>query len=228
MAGRWQREMPERAGHYWTRTGDGEVAGIVEVCALKGGGFFSPAYLRRAADGLEVAPGSAWGGWWWSEAVSPIPDFDPESVKRANDLGASSVEKLSARDRKRVSAGLPPVDVMKLERKARANIVTVERAKPVKAPVEFTVYTVYRQEWIESERGWGVRHDGSTVHLTLDDRNAFVAGYNRTFNNQASAPDCYTRAEGNAKQVSVSEEAYDKLVLHKKQGSDWKRFGVWE
>lgn len=235
MAGRWQREMPERAGHYWTRTGDGEVAGIVEVCALKGGGFFSPAYLRRAADGPEVAPGSAWGGWWWSEPVPPIPSF--ESAKLANALGASSVEKLSKRDRARAAGGQVPTDVTPKKsglcasgpNAGHPHVYDDGRGRCLRCDDEPPVqYRVYRQEWVESERGWGVRHDGSTVHLTLDDRNAFVAGYNRTFNNQASAPDCYTRAEGNAKQVSVSEEAYDKLVLHKKQGSDWKRFGVWE
>lgn len=239
MAGRWQREMPERAGHYWTRTGDGEVAGIVEVCALRSGGLtlglFSPAYLRRDEDG-GIAPGSTWGGWWWSAPVSPIPSF--ESAKLANTLGASSVEKLSKRDRARAAAGQAPADVTP-EKKlglcasgpnvGHPHVYDDGRGRCLRCDEEPPVqYRVYRQEWIESERGWGVRPDGSTVHLTLDDRNAFIAGYNRTFNNQASAPDCYTRAEGDARQVSVSMEVYEKLMTHREQGSDWKRFGAWE
>jgi hypothetical protein len=45
------------------------------------------------------------------------------------------------------------------------------------------------QNWEESERGWGVRPDGYTIHPNRAHRDAFVAWYYATFNNKAQAPD---------------------------------------
>jgi hypothetical protein len=35
----------------------------------------------------------------------------------------------------------------------------------------------WRQDWEESERGWGVRPDGHTLHLSLQDLKTYVHGY---------------------------------------------------
>lgn len=59
-----------------------------------------------------------------------------------------------------------------------------------------THYTVLVQEWEESERGWGTRPDGYSVHLSHEDRDKYVSGYNETFNNLDEAPDEYTRVSG--------------------------------
>lgn len=73
--------MPEEPGMYWTRTLQGEKAGIVEVCAGSedmGGGFFSPAFLKRE-DG-KIVSGTSWGGMWWTVAVPPCPSLDTEEI----------------------------------------------------------------------------------------------------------------------------------------------------
>jgi hypothetical protein len=68
--GRWMREMPQKAGMYWTRTADGLEAGIVAVCALPDGQLFTPRYMDH-----QMVPGTTWGGWWWSEPVPPCPPW---------------------------------------------------------------------------------------------------------------------------------------------------------
>lgn len=68
--------------------------------------------------------------------------------------------------------------------------------------------TVIIQNWEESERGWGVRPDGFTIHYDMLQRDAYVAWYNKTFNNEASAPDEYTRVSGDPIEIEVSDELY--------------------
>ena len=36
---------------------------------------------------------------------------------------------------------------------------------------------VYLQHWEESERGWGIRPDGCSLHLTLEDRKKYIEKY---------------------------------------------------
>lgn len=94
------------------------------------------------------------------------------------------------------------------------------KAKPAKtAPVR----TVIAQDWVERERGWGIRPDGFTLHLTTAARNAYIKHYNETYNNLPSAPDEYTCADGDAKMVQVSEKIYRKLVKHKDKNGLWGR-----
>lgn len=74
------------------------------------------------------------------------------------------------------------------------------------------------QIWEESERGWGVRPDGYSLHLTLEDATNFRIEY---MNNQSKyfkengvigVPDEYTRPYGNPKKVNIDEELYNQLV----------------
>lgn len=76
-------------------------------------------------------------------------------------------------------------------------------------------YPVLEQSWVESERGWGTRPDGETLHLTREDRDAYVKGYYAVWNNEDSAPDCYTRAEGEPRVVDVDGKTYKKLRAQK-------------
>lgn len=78
MKGFWQREMPRRAGDYWTATRAGDLGG------LKG--------VYKASDGTFKVVGLPWNGWWWSEPVKmpPAPPpweadpkmASPEAIKR--------------------------------------------------------------------------------------------------------------------------------------------------
>lgn len=75
---------------------------------------------------------------------------------------------------------------------------------------------VYVQNWEESERGWGTRPDGFTVHPTRDQRDEYVRWFNETFNNESEVPDEYTRADGEPFPVPVEQALYDKIVAYVK------------
>jgi hypothetical protein len=92
-------------------------------------------------------------------------------------------------------------------------------------------YTLYEVGWTEYERGWGQRYDGPSFHLTEEDAKAFIDGYNKTFNNKASAPDDYSQATSGPKLVKAPEDAY-LAVLQKKESEDktdypWRKLGIW-
>jgi hypothetical protein len=95
-----------------------------------------------------------------------------------------------------------------------------KKAKPAKT---VPVRTVIGQDWWERERGWGMRPDGFTLHLTTAARDAYIKYYNETYNNLPSAPDEYTKAEGDPKIVQVSEKIYKKLLKYKDKNGLWGR-----
>ena len=70
-------------------------------------------------------------------------------------------------------------------------------------------YKVVCQRWEESERGWGVRPDGYSLHLTESDRQTFVKAYwDRMPDN---VPDEYLRPSGNPYWCLIDSETYDKI-----------------
>ncbi len=76
---------------------------------------------------------------------------------------------------------------------------------------------VYVQNWIESERGWGQRPDGFTIHTSKEDRDEYVEWYNQKFNNKDTVPDEYTRAEGAPIEVEVTGAFFQRIKnLNKK------------
>lgn len=83
--GKWQREMPERAGLYWTRTSDGMESTPLQVCYdTREGYFYCPQYPKRDEKGLfggSMIQGTCFRGWWWSEPIDPIPAFDPSFLE---------------------------------------------------------------------------------------------------------------------------------------------------
>lgn len=70
--------------------------------------------------------------------------------------------------------------------------------------------SVYLQYWEESERGWGVRPDGCSLHLTLDNHKSYV---NKIYDDRDPnvIPDEYDRTVGDPIVVSVSDDIFNEL-----------------
>lgn len=73
----------------------------------------------------------------------------------------------------------------------------------------------YLQYWEESERGWGVRPDGCSIHLDLKSHTIYVDEVyrDRTFHHHV--PDEYDRIVGNPIEVDLSEKLYADLLEKK-------------
>lgn len=69
--------------------------------------------------------------------------------------------------------------------------------------------TALCQPWLESERGWGVRDDGFSLHATEKDLHAYVKDYWDGM--PAAVPDEYSRPDGKAYPVQVDDEFFAKL-----------------
>ena len=65
------------------------------------------------------------------------------------------------------------------------------------------------QDWLESERGWGTRPDGYSLHLTLGDRDNYVKNYWDKMPD--SVPDEYSRPEGNPYKKEVDMVTYNEI-----------------
>jgi hypothetical protein len=87
-----------------------------------------------------------------------------------------------------------------------------------------TKYTVVVQEWEESERGFGTRPDGASLHLTEADRAAYCKEYwEREKKRQGGqVPDEYTRESGSPKIVEVDAAMYDKVKNSKNGIQLWQ------
>lgn len=71
---------------------------------------------------------------------------------------------------------------------------------------------VIAQEWLESERGWGQRPDGYTLHLTMEDCKKYRDEY---WSKQPDdVPECYSRECGDPFSVAVAPKLF-KLVKEK-------------
>lgn len=73
-----------------------------------------------------------------------------------------------------------------------------------------TTYTVYRQDWLESERGWGVRPDGYSLHATRADLASFVREYWKGMPDEV--PDEYSRPDGESFTVEVDEATHKAIA----------------
>lgn len=80
---------------------------------------------------------------------------------------------------------------------------------------------VIAQAWEESERGWGVRPDGVTLHLSKDDYDRWMKEYDAS--HTGPVPDEYTRTSGNPFSVSIGSELREQLEKSKRDG----HHGVW-
>lgn len=80
--------------------------------------------------------------------------------------------------------------------------------------------TVVVQKWEESERGWGVRPDGYTLHKSMADRDAFVEAFWKDQKKLLGeeVPDEYTRVSGEPYLADVSDEVFARI----EGGGDWR------
>jgi len=82
--------------------------------------------------------------------------------------------------------------------------------------------------WTESERGWGQRPDGASLHLTKEDGAAYVKNYwaeEKVRNDAAGGgtPDEYERPDSEGTRVLVSTD----LLARVKAGKDGNGIRVW-
>jgi hypothetical protein len=79
-------------------------------------------------------------------------------------------------------------------------------------------HTVFAQAWEESERGWGIRPDGASLHKSLEDCKAFRAEFwrqERERNPSGIAPNEYTRESGQPHLVEVGDDLYAQILASK-------------
>ena len=72
-------------------------------------------------------------------------------------------------------------------------------------------YNVVCQEWLESERGWGIRPDGISLHLTMDDCTQYIKDYWEEM--PGFVPDEYSRPFGEPYMKKVSAEDYRQIKV---------------
>lgn len=71
-------------------------------------------------------------------------------------------------------------------------------------------YIVLAQEWEESERGWGIRPDGFTLHLTEENHKQYIKEF---WDKQPKdyVPAEYTRESGKPFLVKIDAKTFKKL-----------------
>ena len=78
------------------------------------------------------------------------------------------------------------------------------------------------QRWEESERGWGTKPDGYSLHLTDEDREAFIREYWDQMPN--AVPDEYSRPDGTPYVCYVDEGTYQGVAKTKNGRRFWGCF----
>jgi len=68
---------------------------------------------------------------------------------------------------------------------------------------------VVLQEWLESERGWGTRPDGCSLHRDEESRERFIAGYWQGMPD--AVPDEYSRPIGEPTIAYVDKKTYEQI-----------------
>jgi hypothetical protein len=99
-------------------------------------------------------------------------------------------------------------------------VLVFRETVPVVTPsVPTSPLAVVVQKWEESERGWGTRPDGYSVHLTESDRIAFIAEYWARMPS-GPAPDEYERPDGTPylAEVAANKVAEFREAINGKKG----------
>lgn len=73
--------------------------------------------------------------------------------------------------------------------------------------------TVVYQEWLESERGWGQRPDGISLHKDLAQRDAFIKAYEKSLPEEV--PDEYSRPCGEPCFIQVCDRMYREVCAER-------------
>jgi hypothetical protein len=77
-----------------------------------------------------------------------------------------------------------------------------------------TKHTVVVQKWEESERGWGCRPDGYSMHLSDAHRVAYIKDYWDGMPDYP-VPDEYSRPDGTPYLADVDEKTYEEVKVTK-------------
>ncbi len=85
-------------------------------------------------------------------------------------------------------------------------------------------YRLLCQKWEESELGWGTRPDGYSLHLTDEDRRAYIQKYWDRM--PASTPEEYSRPDGTAYWFEATKDQYDEVVKARNSQHSFNRYGV--
>ena len=83
-------------------------------------------------------------------------------------------------------------------------------------------HTAVAQNWEESERGWGVRPDGFSLHLSMEDCRRFREEY-WAQQPKSFVPDEYSRERGEPLSVRVDEATFQALRAAHEEGES----GIW-
>lgn len=78
------------------------------------------------------------------------------------------------------------------------------------------------ETWTESERGWGTRPDGVSLHLKEEDCKEYIKDYWNTMPDEIQ--DEYSRPDGNLRSVCVSDEIYEDICNSKNGIRLWKNY----
>lgn len=78
-----------------------------------------------------------------------------------------------------------------------------------------TMNKCYFQKWEESERGWGIRPDGCSLHISPDSHREYLNEIYNIRQNEANVPYEYDRVVGDMYECFVSDTVYD-LISNKK------------
>lgn len=100
-----------------------------------------------------------------------------------------------------------PVDVP-------VKVISVLLAIPQETSEEPTMWDAHLITWTETERGWGCRPDGVSLHLSATDARKYVADYwerEKAQNPSGEVPHEYSRPDDDGSPVLVSKEIYDQI-----------------
>ena len=71
------------------------------------------------------------------------------------------------------------------------------------------------QKWEESERGWGVRPDGCSIHLDTDSYKKYLNGIYVVRQNESIIPNEYDRIVGDLIDCFISDDLFSNLIQNK-------------
>lgn len=77
------------------------------------------------------------------------------------------------------------------------------------------MHAVVLVEWTESERGWGQRPDGVSLHLSAEAAKAYIDDYwkrEKEYNPSGVVPDEYSFPESGRTMVTVDDETHKQIL----------------
>ena len=90
---------------------------------------------------------------------------------------------------------------------------SVRKNKAVKSTRKTVLKNMLCQQWEESERGWGARPDGYSLHLTQKDLDSYVKSYWDAMPNEV--PEEYSRPCGKPYLVKVGDKKFKEIKKSK-------------